>query len=136
MQNVYSKYETEKDAGTKKGTFKDILGNLSFDLSRLRTIEERLTESTNELLDIKEYVHAGIYNIYLDLYNRSIFYTIGYEFVNAAKMNAFKGLLIDLEINQDFIQASRVYTYPFSAWRYQIKRQATQVTLHKNSLEI
>jgi hypothetical protein len=112
MQDVYSEYERNKDAGTKKGTFKEILANLSFDLYRLRTIEERLIESTNELLGIEEYVGAGIYNIAPDFDSRSIFYTIGYEFVNADKMNALKGLLIDVEINQDYIEASNTqYLY-------------------------
>jgi hypothetical protein len=110
MQNVYSEYK--RDAKTKKGTFKETLTNLSFDLSKVRTVEKRLIESTNELLGIEEYADAGIYNIDLDFYSRNIFYTIGYEFVNAAKMNAFKGLLINVEINQDHIEASNVLYLP------------------------
>jgi hypothetical protein len=109
IQNVYSDYEREKNAGVEKGSFKEVLTNLSFDLSKFRTIEDRLIESTNEVLGIKEYVDAGIYNIDPDFYGRSFFYTIGYEFcVDAANLDAYKGLLINVEMNQDYMEVSHV----------------------------
>jgi hypothetical protein len=108
MQNVYSD-EREKNAGVEKGSFKEVLTNLSFDLSRLRTIEDRLIESTNEVLGINEYVDASIYNIDPDLYGRSIFYTMGYEFcVDATDLDAYKGLLINVEMDQDYLKVSHV----------------------------
>ena len=108
MQHLYSDYETQKNTGIKKGSLKEFLTNLFLDKAKLRTpdIAEILIEGTNELLGIKEYIDAGIYNIDLDFYSKSFFYTIGYEFVDAAKMNTFKGLLIDVEINQDYIEVS------------------------------
>jgi hypothetical protein len=108
LQNLYSDYETQKNTGIKKGSLKEFLTNLFLDKAKLRTpdIAEILIEGTNELLGIKEYIDAGIYNIDLDFYSRSFFYTIGYEFMDAAKMNAFKGLLINVEINQDYIEVS------------------------------
>jgi hypothetical protein len=109
IQNVYSDYEREKNAGVEKGSFKEVLTNLSFDLSRLQTVEDRLIESTNEMLGINEYVDASIYNINSDLYGRSLFYTIGYEFcVDAANSDAYKGLLINVEMNQDYMEVSHV----------------------------
>jgi hypothetical protein len=110
IQHLYSDYERQKNAGVEKRTFREILTNLFFHSfkSKLRTLDiaENLIESTNELLGINEYIDAGIYNIDLDFYSKSFFYTIGYEFVDAANMNAFKGLLIDVEINQDYIEVS------------------------------
>ena len=108
LQNLYSDYERQKNNGIKKGSFKDFLTDLFLDKAKLRTpdIEKSLIEGTNELLGIKEYIDAGIYNIDLDFYSKSFFYTIGYEFVDAANMNAFKGLLINVEINQDYIEVS------------------------------
>jgi hypothetical protein len=108
LQNLYSDYERQKNNGIKKGSFKDFLTDLFLDKAKLRTpdIEKSLIEGTNELLGIKEYIDAGIYNIDLDFYSKSFFYTIGYEFVDAANMNAFKGLLIEVEINQDYIEVS------------------------------
>ena len=108
IQHLYSDYERQKNNGIKKGSFKDFLTDLFLDKAKLRTpdIEKSLIEGTNELLGINEYIDAGIYNIDLDFYSKSFFYTIGYEFVDAAKMNTFKGLLIDVEINQDYIEVS------------------------------
>jgi hypothetical protein len=102
LQNLYSDYERQKNTGIKKGSLKEFLTNLFLDKAKLRTpdIEKSLIEGTNELLGIKEYIDAGIYNINLDFYSRSFFYTIGYEFMDAAKMNAFKGLLINVEITK------------------------------------
>jgi hypothetical protein len=114
LQNLYSDYERQKNNGIKKGSFKDFLTDLFLDKAKLRTpdIEKSLIEGTNELLGIKEYIDAGIYNIDLDFYSKSFFYTIGYEFVDAANMNAFKGLLINVEINQDYVEVSH-RTFPF-----------------------
>jgi hypothetical protein len=109
MQDVYSNYERQKNTGVEKGNFKEILTNLSFDLSNLRTIEERLIVSTNELLGIKEYIDAGVYNIDPDFYDRRFCYTMGYEFsVDATNMDSYKGLLINVEMNQDYIEVSHV----------------------------
>jgi hypothetical protein len=116
MQNLYSDYERQKNEGIEKETFEDILANLfshSFK-SKLRNlnITENLIESTNELLGIKEHVGA-IYNINPDFYKRSISYSIGYEYcVGATSMFAFKGLQIDVEINQDYIEVSLVVYEP------------------------
>jgi formylmethanofuran dehydrogenase subunit B len=91
VQNLYSDYEHQKDAEIEKESFKAILTNLflrSFK-SKLRTLNvaEKLIESTNELLGIKEYVGAIIHNINPDFDNRSISYSIGYEFcLDAANM--------------------------------------------------
>jgi uncharacterized protein YpuA (DUF1002 family) len=72
-------------------------------------ISARTIESTNEMLGINEYVDASIYNINSDLYGRSLFYTIGYEFcVDAANSDAYKGLLINVEMNQDYMEVSHV----------------------------
>jgi hypothetical protein len=113
LQTTYFDYKREKNVGVEKGTFKDFLTNLSFDLSNLRTIEKRLIEATNELLGIKEYIDAGVYNIDLDFYDRSFCYTIGYELcVDVANMDSYKGLLINVEINQDYIDVSHVFYLP------------------------
>lgn len=115
VQHLYSDYERQKNAGVEKGSLKEVLTNIFLDKSKLRTpdIAKRLIESTNELLGINEYIDAGIYNIDLDFYSRSFFYTIGYEFcVDAANMNAYKGLLIGVEINQDYIEVSHVVNPP------------------------
>ena len=113
LQNLYSDYERQKNTGIKKGSFKEFLTNLFLDKSKLRTpdIEKSLIEGTNELLGINEYIDAGIYNVDLDFYTKSFFYSIGYEFVDAVNMNAFKGVLINVEINQDYIEVSH-RTFP------------------------
>jgi hypothetical protein len=101
----------------KKTSFKEILANLflhSFK-SKLRTLDiaEKLIESTNELLRIKEYVGAIVHNINPDFDRRSISYSIGYEScVDATNMYAYKGLLIEVEINQDYIEVSHVVYLP------------------------
>jgi hypothetical protein len=127
MQHVYSDFEREKNAGIEKGSFKEILTNLFFDLSNLRTIEERLIRSTNELLRIEEYVDAGIYNIDLDFSSRSFFYTVGYKFSDAAKVNAFKGLLVNIELNQDYIRVAHVL-YLFTVESMEISDKKTNDT--------
>jgi hypothetical protein len=65
-------------------------------------------------------------------------YTIGYEFcVDAANIDAYKGLLIEVQINQDYIEVSHVlYLHTLKAWTFQIKRRIIQETLHKSSLGI
>lgn len=91
MQHLFSLYEGQKNTGVKKGSFKEFITYLLLDKSKLRTsdIAERLIESTNELLGIKDYAEAGIYNIYPDFDSRSFFYSIGYEFcVDAADIYA------------------------------------------------
>jgi hypothetical protein len=114
LHHLYSDYEGQKTREVKKEAFKEFLTNLFLDKAKLQCpdIAERLIESTNELLGIKEYVDAGIYNVYLDLYGKRFLYTIGYEFVDADNMNLFKGLLIDVEINQDYVQVSH-RTFPY-----------------------
>ena len=117
MQHLYSDYERQKNTGVEKTSFKEILTNLflhSFK-SKLRTLDiaERLIESTNELLRIKEYVGACVHNINTDFDNRSISYIVGYEScVDATNMYAYKGLLIEVEINQDYIEVSHVVYVP------------------------
>jgi hypothetical protein len=117
MQQLYSDYERQKNAGVEKRPFKEIITNPFLDSfkSKLRTlnIAERLIESTNELLQIKDYIDAGIYNIDPDFDRRSISYIIGYEFcMESANMDAYKGLLIEVEINQDYIEVSNVVYLP------------------------
>jgi hypothetical protein len=117
IQHLYSDYEREKNAEVEKGSFKEILTNLfSHSIkSKLRTlnIAENLIESTNELLGIKEYVGAIIHNINPDFDKRSISYSVGYEYcVGAANMYAYKGLVIEVEINQDYIEVSHVVYMP------------------------
>jgi hypothetical protein len=117
VQNLYSDYERQKNAGVEKRSFNEILTNLflhSFK-SKLRTLDiaENLIESTNELLGIKEYVGAIVHNINPDFDRRSISYSVGYEScVDAANMYAYKGLLIEVEINQDYIEVSHVVYMP------------------------
>ena len=117
LQNLYSDYERQKNAGVEKTSFKEILTNLflhSFK-SKLRTLDiaQRLIESTNELLGIKEYIGAVIHNINPDFDKRSISYSVGYDFcVDAANMYAYKSLLIEVEINQDYIEVSHVVYMP------------------------
>ena len=117
VQHLYSDYERQKNAGVEKTSFKQILTNLflhSFK-SKLRTLDiaQRLIESTNELLGIKEYVGAVIHNINPDFDKRSISYSVGYDFcVDAANMYAYKSLLIEVEINQDYIEVSHVVYMP------------------------
>lgn len=117
LQNLYSDYERQKNAGVEKESFKKVLTNLflhSFK-SKLRTlsIAEKLIESTNELLGIKEYVGAVIHNINPDFDNRSISYLVGYDFcVDTANMYAYKSLLIEVEINQDYIEVSHIVYLP------------------------
>jgi hypothetical protein len=117
IQHLYSDYEREKNAEVEKGSFKEILTNLfSHSIkSKLRTlnIAENLIESTNELLGIKEYVGAIIHNISPDFDKRSISYSVGYEScMDAANTYAYKGLLIEVEINQDYIEVSHVVYLP------------------------
>jgi hypothetical protein len=106
MHFLYSDYERQKNEGIEKRPFGEILANLfshSF-RSKLLTldIEKRLIESTNELLGIKYYIGATIYNINPDFEKRSISYAVGYDFcVDAANIYAYKNLEIDVEINQD-----------------------------------
>ena len=117
VQHLYSDYERQKNAGVEKTSFKQILTNLflhSFK-SKLRTLDiaQRLIESTNELLGIKEYVGAVIHNINPDFDKRSISYSVGYDFcVDAANLYAYKSLLIELEINQNCIEVSHVVYMP------------------------
>jgi hypothetical protein len=107
----------EKNAEVEKGSFTEILANLfSHSIkSKLRTlnIAENLIESTNELLGIKEYVGAIIHNINPDFDKRSISYSVGYEYcVCATDTYAYKGLVIEVEINQDYIEVSHVVYLP------------------------
>jgi hypothetical protein len=117
VQNLYSDYERQKDAEVEKESFQEILTNLfshSFK-SKLRTLDitENLIESTNELLGIKEYVGAIVHNINPDFDERSISYSIGYDFcVDAANMFAYRALVIEVEINQDYIEVSHVVYVP------------------------
>jgi hypothetical protein len=117
IQNLYSDYERQKDAEVENGSFREMLTNLfshSFK-SKLQTLEvaEKLIESTNELLGIKEYVGAIVHNINLDFYEKSISYTVGYDFcVDAANMFVYKALEIEVEINQDYIEVSHVVYVP------------------------
>src|SRR5918999_46752 len=108
MQKLYSNYERQKDAKVEKESFREILTNLfshSFK-SKLETpdIAEKLIESTNELLRIKEHVGAIVHNINPDFYKKSICYTVGYDFcVDTANMFLYKALEIEVGINQDYI---------------------------------
>jgi hypothetical protein len=117
IQNLYSDYERQKDAGVEKETFLKILTNLfshSFK-SKLQTLDiaEKLIESTNELLGIKEYVGAIVHSINPDFYEKSISYTVGYDFcVDTANMFVYKALEIEVEINQDYIEVSHVVYVP------------------------
>jgi hypothetical protein len=116
-QNLYSDYERQKDAEVEKEPFRKILTNLflhSFK-SKLRTLDisENLIESTNELIGIKEYVGAVVHNINPDFNKRSISYSIGYDFcVDAANMFAYRALVIEVEINQDYLEVSHVVYVP------------------------
>jgi hypothetical protein len=117
VQNLYSDYERQKNAGVEKRSFNEILTNLflhSFK-SKLRTLDiaQRLIESTNELLGIKEYNGAIIHDISPDFDRRSISYSVSYDFcVDAANIYAYKSLLIEVEINQDHIEVSHVVYMP------------------------
>ena len=116
-QNLYSDYERQKEAEVEKESFQEILTNLfshSF-RSKLRTLDitENLIESTNELLGIKEYVGAVVHNLNPDFDERSISYSIGYDFcVDAANMFAYRALVIEVEINQDYLEVSHVVYVP------------------------
>lgn len=117
VQNLYSDYERQKNAGVEKGSFNEILTNLfSHSLrSKLWTLDiaENLIESTNELLGIKEYNGAIIHNINPDFYERSISYSIGYDYcIDVSNTYAYKGLLLEVEINQDYIEVSHVVYMP------------------------
>jgi hypothetical protein len=117
MNFLYSDYERQKNEGIEKQSFKEILTNLflhSFK-SKLRTLDiiEKLIESTNELLGIKNHIGASIYNINPDFDKRSISYVVSYDFcVDAAHVNGYKNLGIDVEINQDYIEVSHVAYVP------------------------
>jgi hypothetical protein len=117
MHFLYSDYERQKNAEVEKRLFSEILTNLflhSFK-SNLRTLDiaKKLIESTNELLGIKEYVGAIIHNINPVFDKRSISYSVGYEScMDAANTYAYKGLLIEVEINQDYIEVSHVVYLP------------------------
>jgi hypothetical protein len=117
VQNLYSDYKRQKDAEVERESFREILTNLfshSF-RSKLRTLDiaENLIESTNELLGIKEHVGAIVHNINPDFYEKSIFYSIGYEYcIGASNTYAFKGLLLEVELNQDYIEVSHVVYLP------------------------
>ena len=69
VQNLYSDYERQKNAGVEKGSFNEILTNLfSHSLrSKLWTLDiaENLIESTNELLGIKEYNGAIVWIVHI-----------------------------------------------------------------------
>lgn len=114
IQHLYFDYERSE---VKKYSFREILTNLfshSF-RSKLLSLDivKNLIESTNELLGIKEYVDATIYNMNLDLYQRRISYWVAYEScVGAANMYVYRGLLIEVEINQDYIEVSHVVYEP------------------------
>ena len=117
MQYLYSDYARQKEAGIEKEPFKEILAKLflhSFK-SKLQTLDiaEKLIESTNELLGIEEYVGAIVHSINPDFYEKSISYTVGYDFcVDTANMFAYKALEIEVEINQDYIEVSHVTYVP------------------------
>jgi hypothetical protein len=117
VQNLHADYERQKDAEVEKKSFREILTNLfshSFK-SKLRTLDiaENLIGSTNELLGIREYVGAIIHNINLDFYERSVSYSIGYEYcIDASNTYAYRGLLLEVELNQDYIEVSHVVYLP------------------------
>ena len=117
IYSLYSDYERQKNEGVEKRPFTEILSNLflhSFK-SKLSTLEvaENLIERTNELLGIKGYIGAGIYNINPDFEKRSISYVVGYDFcVDAANAYAHVHLEIEVEINQDYIEVSHVVYEP------------------------
>src|SRR5918992_1648273 len=117
MQYLYSDYARQKEAGIEKEPFKEILAKLflhSFK-SKLQTLDiaEKLIESTNELLGIKEYAGAIIHNINPDFDNRSISYSIGYEFcLDAANMFVYKALVVEVELNQDYLEVAHVVYLP------------------------
>jgi hypothetical protein len=117
MHFLYSDYERQKNAVVENRPFSEILTNLflhSF-RSKLRTLDiaKNLIESTNELLGIEGHIGAGIYNINPDFERRSISYVVGYDFcVDAAHVNGYKNLEIDVEINQDYIEVSHVVYLP------------------------
>ena len=102
MQYLYSDYARQKEAGIEKEPFKEILAKLflhSFK-SKLQTLDiaEKLIESTNELLGIEEYVGAIVHSINPDFYEKSISYTVGYDFcVDTANMFAYKALEIEVD---------------------------------------
>lgn len=114
---MYSDYQRQKDAGVEKESFKEILTNLfshSFK-SNLLTLNaaENLIGCTNELLGIKEYNGAIVHNINPDFYERSISYSVGYEYcIGASNTYAYQGLLLEVEINQDCIEVSYVVCLP------------------------
>ena len=116
IQNLYSDYERQKDAEVEKESFRKILTNLfshSFK-SKLRTLNvgENLIQSTNELLGIIEYIGAIIHNLNLDFYERSVFYSIGYEYcIDVSNTYMYRGLVLEVEITHDFIEVSHV-VYP------------------------
>ena len=117
VQNLHSDYEHQKEAEIEKESFQEILTNLfSHSLkSKLRTLDiaENLIKSTNELLGIKEHVGAIVHNINPDFYERSIFYSIGYEYcIGASNTYAYRGLVLEVEINQDYIEVSHVVYLP------------------------
>lgn len=117
IQLLYSDYERQKSAGIENESFKDILTNLfihSFK-SKLRTLDiaKKLIESTNELLGIKQYFGAIIHNINPDFDKRSVSYSVGYDFcIDAANMYAYNALVIEVEINQDYIEVTHVLYLP------------------------
>jgi hypothetical protein len=117
VQNLYSDYERQKEAEVEKESFREILTNLfshSFK-SNLRTLNvaENLIESTNEVLGIKEYVCAIVHNINPDFYERSVSYSIGYEYcIGSSNSFAYRGLLIEVKLSQDYIEVSHVVYLP------------------------
>jgi hypothetical protein len=117
MHFLYSDYERQNNEGIEKRSFSEILTNLflhSFK-SKLRTLDiaKKLIENTNELLGIKDHIGACVHNINTDFDNRSISYIVGYDYcVDAANIYAYKSLLIEVEINQDYIEVSHVVYVP------------------------
>jgi hypothetical protein len=117
VQHLYSDYERQNNEGIEKRSFSEILTNLflhSFK-SKLRTLDiaKKLIENTNELLGIKDHIGACVHNISTDFDNRSISYIVGYDYcVDAANIYAYKSLLIEVEINQDYIEVSHVVYVP------------------------
>ena len=117
MHFLYSDYERQQNVGVEKRPFSEIFANLflhSF-RSKLLTLDiaKRLIESTNALLGIKDHNGAAIYNINPDFDEGSISYIVGYEFcVDASNSCAFQSLLIEVEINQDYIEVSHLAFLP------------------------
>ncbi|HEY9387191.1 MAG TPA: hypothetical protein VIP70_09125 [Nitrososphaeraceae archaeon] len=119
---LYPIYEKEGNKGIEKRVFEQIQQDLfkkyskkqSFN-SKLITLHatDQLIESTNRLIGIRSHTDACIFDINPDFDKRSISYIVSYDFcVDCAHTNKYTALVIEVEINQDYIEVSQLVFLP------------------------